>query len=119
VKNTENLIITVDFDKQEFPKRCTCDGENISPAIRIDRIHSEFLAITIEDRIGLSEKFCHWLIWNIKARDTIPDNIPKDPLITQPFDAVQGKNDLGKIGYSGPCPPQRRVAYLLFQRVRA
>jgi len=109
VKNTENLIISIDFDKQAFPKRCTCDGENISPAIRIDRIHAEFLAITIEDRIGLSEKICHWLIWNIKARDTLPENIPKDPIITQPFDAVQGTNDLGTIGYSGPCPPKGEV----------
>ena len=48
----ENLIISIEFDKQMFPKRHTCDGENISPTIRIDRIHSEYLAITIEDWIG-------------------------------------------------------------------
>jgi Raf kinase inhibitor-like YbhB/YbcL family protein len=105
-EHMENLIISIDFDKQMFPKKYTCDGENVSPAIRIDRIHSEYLAITIEDWIGPSEKRCHWLIWNIKARDTIPENIPKDPVITLPFDAVQGTNDLGKIGYSGPCPPK-------------
>jgi len=105
----ENLIISIDFDKQMFPKRFTCDGENISPAIRIDRIHSEYLAIIIEDSVGPAEKICHWLIWNIKARDTIPENIPKDPVITEPIEAVQGKNDLGKIGYSGPCPPKGEV----------
>jgi hypothetical protein len=108
-KDMENLIISIDFDKGTFPKKYTCDGENISPAIHIDRIHSEYLAITIEDRVGPSENLCHWLIWNIKARDTIPENIPRDPVITLPFDAVQGTNDLGKIGYSGPCPPKGEV----------
>jgi len=108
-KSVENLIISVDFDKGEFPKKYTCDGENVSPPIYIERIGSQFLAITIEDRIGLSEKICHWLIWNIKGRDTIPENIPGDPVITEPIEAVQGKNDLGKIGYSGPCPPKGEV----------
>lgn len=105
----ENLVISIDFDKQTFPKRHTCDGENISPAIRIDRIHSEYLAITIEDRIGPSEMFCHWCIWNIKARDSIPENIYRDAVLTRPFDAVQGTNDFGTIGYSGPCPPKGEV----------
>ncbi len=105
----ENLIISIDFDKQMFPKRYTCDGENISPAIGIGRIHSDYLAIIIEDRIGPSRMFCHWLIWNIRARDSLPENIPKDPVITRPFDAVQGKNDFGKVGYGGPCPPKGEV----------
>lgn len=105
----ENLIINIDFDKQEFPKKFTCDGENISPAIRIERIHSNYLAITVEDWAGPSKKTCHWLIWNIEARDSIPEHIPGETVITRPFEAVQGKNDLGKIGYSGPCPPKGEV----------
>jgi Raf kinase inhibitor-like YbhB/YbcL family protein len=106
---TENLMVSIDFDKQSFPKKYTCDGENISPAIHIDRIHAEYLAVTLEDWLGPSEKFCHWIIWNIPARDTIPENIAKDPIITRPFDAVQGKNDKGTIGYTGPCPPKGGV----------
>ncbi len=30
-ESTENLIISIDFDKQMFPVQYTCDGENISP----------------------------------------------------------------------------------------
>jgi hypothetical protein len=105
-QRVENLIISIEFNQQMFPKRHTCDGENISPEIGIDRIHSDYLAIIIEDRISLTDKFCHWLIWNIRARDSLPENIPKDAVITRPFDAVQGKNDFGKIGYGGPCPPK-------------
>ena len=27
-------------------------------------------------------------------------------VVTLPINAVQGMNDFGKMGYSGPCPPQ-------------
>jgi Raf kinase inhibitor-like YbhB/YbcL family protein len=101
----ENLIISIDFDKQMFPKMYTCDGENVSPGIRIDRIHSDYLAIIVEDIIGPDTLYNHWLIWDIPAQGVIPENISRDPVITVPFEAVQGKNDFGKIGYSGPCPP--------------
>ncbi|RPI38524.1 MAG: YbhB/YbcL family Raf kinase inhibitor-like protein, partial [Methanoregulaceae archaeon] len=93
----ENLIISIDFDKQDFPKKYTCDGENVSPPVRIDRIHSDYFAVTIDDWIGPSKRVCHWLIWNIKARDSIPENIPGEEVITQTFKTVQGKNDMGRI----------------------
>ena len=105
----ENLIVTTDFDKGDFPKKYTCDGENVSPPIRIDKIHSAFFAISIDDWVGPSKRVCHWLIWNIAARDLIPENIPGDPVISQPFAAVQGRNDMGKVGYSGPCPMKGEV----------
>jgi Raf kinase inhibitor-like YbhB/YbcL family protein len=107
--STENLIISIDFDKQMFPRKYTCDGENVSPPIHIGRIHSKYLAIIVEDQIGPDYVFNHWLIWNIEARPEIPENIPKDPVISRPFTAVQGKNDAGKTGYSGPCPPAKEI----------
>ena len=93
----------------QIPSKYTCDGENVSPPIRIDKIHSDFLAISIDDWVGPSKRVCHWLIWNIPALDLIPENISGDPVISQPFAAVQGRNDLGKVGYSGPCPLQGEV----------
>ncbi len=105
----DNLLISVDFDKQDFPKKYTCDGDDISPAIRIGNARSEFLAITVEDWTGPESRVCHWLVWNIASRDTIPEGMPHGQVLTEPFEAVQGKNDLGKIGYSGPCPPKGEV----------
>ncbi|HVP95395.1 MAG TPA: YbhB/YbcL family Raf kinase inhibitor-like protein [Methanoregulaceae archaeon] len=101
----ENLIISLDFDKSKFPNKHTCDGEDISPLIRLDRIHSKYLAIVLDDIIGPSEIFTHWLIWNFEARDSIPENVPKQAEIAEPFKAIQGTNDFGTIGYRGPCPP--------------
>jgi hypothetical protein len=105
----ENLFISIDFDKGIFPKKHTCDGGDISPLIHIDRIHSAYLAVIVDDLIGPSERFTHWLIWNIEPRTVIPENIPKAAEITEPFPAVQGTNDFGTIGYRGPCPPSRET----------
>lgn len=110
----ENLIISIAFDKQSFPRQHTCDGENNSPEIRIDRIHSDYLAIIIDDGIGPDTLFNHWVIWDIAARPVIQENIPKVPIVTTPFPAVQGKNDFGTIGYSGPCPPRGEVHTYFF-----
>lgn len=101
----DTLIITIDFDKGVFPRKHTCDGENVSPAIRIGRVEAPYLAIILEDRIGM-EMVSQWLIWNIPARETIPENIPKKPLITDPFEGVQGTNDFNTVGYYGPCPKE-------------
>ena len=101
----ENLFISIDFDKGIFPRKHTCDGEDISPEIQIDRINSPYLSVIIDDWIGPSERFTHWLIWNIESRPTIPENIPKEAVIDKPFAAIQGTNDFGTIGYKGPCPP--------------
>lgn len=106
---TENLFISIDFDKGDFPRKHTCDGEDISPVIDIDRIHSPYLAIIIDDRIGPSERFTHWLIWDFESRPTIPEKIPRAAVITEPFTAVQGTNDFGTTGYRGPCPPKGEV----------
>jgi Raf kinase inhibitor-like YbhB/YbcL family protein len=113
-ESMENLIVSIDFDKQTFPQRHTCDGDNVSPAIHIDRIQSQFLAVILEDRIGPDTMFCHWLIWNIEARKEIPENIPKDPVINYPFTAVQGMNDTGTTGYTGPCPPGNEIHTYFF-----
>ena len=105
----ENLLVDIDFNKGTFPMKYTCDGDDISPGLRIGRIHSEYLAIILEDVIGPTEIFTHWLIWNIRARDSIPENIPRGGVLSEPFPAVQGRNDFGSIGYRGPCPPSAQM----------
>jgi hypothetical protein len=105
----ENLFMSIEFDKGIFPKKHTCDDEDISPLIHIDRIHSAYLAVIVDDLIGPSDRFTHWLIWNIEPRTEIPENIPKVAEVTEPFPAIQGTNDFGTIGYRGPCPPPRET----------
>jgi Raf kinase inhibitor-like YbhB/YbcL family protein len=105
----ENLFISIDFDKGDFPRKYTCDGDDISPPIHIDRIQSTYLAVIVDDWIGPSKRFTHWLMWDFAAQPVIPENIPRGAVITSPFAAVQGTNDFGSIGYRGPCPPPGEV----------
>jgi hypothetical protein len=35
----------------------------------------------------------------------IPPGIPRTGTVAIPLPAVQGRNDFGRIGYDGPCPP--------------
>jgi len=105
----ENIFISIDFDKGIFPRKYTCDGEDISPLIHIDRVHSPYLAVIIDDWVGPSERFTHWIMWDINSRASIPENIPKAETIANPFPAVQGTNDFGTIGYRGPCPPSGEI----------
>ncbi len=104
----QNLLVTIEFDKKLFPKKYTCDGENISPRIQVERITSPYLACILYDIDVPSGEFVHWIIWNIRARGErleIPENIPKEKEVTSPIAAMQGKNGAGKFGYTGPCPP--------------
>jgi Raf kinase inhibitor-like YbhB/YbcL family protein len=43
----------------------------------------------------------------------LPENIPKDQELKNR--APQGRNDFGKIGYGGPCPPPGRPHRYFFK----
>lgn len=105
-EKSPELYITVPFSY--FPPKYTCDGEDISPPIEISGV-SEFaksLVLIVDDPDAPFGVFTHWIIWNIPPETNfIPEGIPREPEIENPIKAVQGKNDFGKIGYNGPCPP--------------
>jgi len=101
----KKLRVTLDFD--EFPRKYTCDGEDVSPRIRISGIPEEAksIAIIMDDPDAPIGVFTHWVIWNIPPMEEIPEGIPKDKIISSPIKAYQGVNDFRRIGYGGPCPP--------------
>jgi Raf kinase inhibitor-like YbhB/YbcL family protein len=108
-KSLQNLLVSIEFDKKLFPRKHTCDGENISPKIVVTRNISPYLVCTLIDPEAPRGEFTHWMIWNIPAkgeRIEIPEGIPKNLEVKSPISAVQGKNDAGKVGYYGPCPPK-------------
>lgn len=91
---------------KKIPVKYTCEGENISPPLSWNKLPSstEALAIIMDDPDAPGRAFTHWVLFNLPG-DTgeLPEAIPpKDKL---PSGALQGKNDFGKIGYGGPCPP--------------
>ncbi|WP_332450822.1 YbhB/YbcL family Raf kinase inhibitor-like protein [Methanoculleus sp.] len=100
----QNLTIEVDFDR--FPREHTCDGENLSPRIRVSGSDAPYLAIIVDDPDAPRGTFTHWLAWNIPSTGEIPAGIPPDPRVSRPIPAVQGTNDFQRTGYGGPCPPK-------------
>jgi Raf kinase inhibitor-like YbhB/YbcL family protein len=62
----------------------------------------------VDDTDAPSGAFVHWIIWNIPPLEEVPEGIPRVPSLTSPFKASQGRNDFGKVGYNGPCPPPGR-----------
>lgn len=89
-----------------IPSKYTCDGEDISPPLKWEsapeRVKS--FALISDDPDAPVGVWVHWVIYNIPA-DTheLQENFPLDAELDN--GTKQGKNDFGKIGYGGPCPP--------------
>jgi len=101
--------VVVQLEFSTFPKKYTCDGEDISPEIRITGIaeHAKSIALIMDDPDAPIGTFTHWIIWNIPASKevVIPEAFPTDSIVETPLKAIQGVNDFKNIGYGGPCPP--------------
>jgi Raf kinase inhibitor-like YbhB/YbcL family protein len=89
-----------------IPQKYTCSGENGSPAIAINGVpaSAQALALIVEDPDAPAGTFVHWVVYNIPPRTTrIDAGVKQDA--TMPGGGVQGRNDFGRLGYGGPCPP--------------
>lgn len=92
---------------RRIPLRYTCDGADVSPALRWRGVPSGAaeVAILVEDPDAPGGIFVHWTAWGISPKlRGIADN--PDPSAFQ-----QGKNSFGKLGYSGPCPPKGEMPH--------
>jgi Raf kinase inhibitor-like YbhB/YbcL family protein len=99
-----------------IPAKYTCDGEDVSPALLWNDppAATKSLALIVDDPDAPNKTVVHWLIYDIPA-DTrgLQEDFPKDKKL--PDGALQGKNDHGKTGYSGPCPPHGAVHHYFFK----
>lgn len=89
---------------ESIPARFTCDGANISPALRIAGLPAgaKSLALVMDDsdvpkQLKPDGIFDHWTLFNI------------DPATTEIAEGVLvgtvGVNSRGEKKYTGPCPP--------------
>jgi hypothetical protein len=87
-----------------IPTTYTCDGEDISPPLRIKNIPegTKSLALIMDDPDAPGGTFTHWVAWNIEPQEEIPADTRPGP---------EGKNDFGNTGYGGPCPPSGTHRY--------
>jgi Raf kinase inhibitor-like YbhB/YbcL family protein len=94
-------------DGAAIPKKFSCDGDNVSPALKWsggfgDKPKS--FALIVDDPDAPGGTFTHWVLFDLAGSVTeIPEGAQG---IGKP-----GKNSAGKTGYTGPCPPSGTHRY--------
>ncbi|MCX7832712.1 MAG: YbhB/YbcL family Raf kinase inhibitor-like protein [Ignavibacteria bacterium] len=105
--NIQMKLTSLSFkDGELMSEKYTCDGENISPHLSWTGIpeNTKSLALISDDPDAPVGDWVHWVIYNIPPAITeLKEGFPRDKEFENGI--KQGKNDFGKIGYDGPCPP--------------
>jgi len=93
-------------DGGEIPRKYTCEGDDVSPDLSWTNYPAgtKTFALIMEDPDAPVGIFTHWIIYNIPLNVTsLNEGIEKKANLINGI--KQGKNDFGKFGYNGPCPP--------------
>jgi Raf kinase inhibitor-like YbhB/YbcL family protein len=89
-----------------IPKKFTCDGPDVSPPLTWTEPAAETksLALLVDDPDAPVGNWSHWTMWNLPVSSRgLPEAVSKEAPLSDGTE--QGKNDFGKTGYNGPCPP--------------
>ena len=89
-----------------IPAKFTCSGENVSPPLAWTNVPPEAksLALVVDDPDAPRGTWVHWVAYNLPpTTKELTEGIPAQESIAS--GGQQGKNDFGKLGYGGPCPP--------------
>lgn len=99
-----------------IPKRYTCEGEDVSPPLSWSDVPpaAKSLALIVDDPDAPDPRapqrtYVHWVLYNIPASATGIEEDEKKKGV--PKGSLAGKNDWGRTGYGGPCPPIGRHRY--------
>jgi Raf kinase inhibitor-like YbhB/YbcL family protein len=101
-----------------IPKVHTCDGKGTSPPLAWPGVPeaARSLALIVEDPDAPGGTFTHWVLFDMPAETKgLGEGIPPEGevrLAPGGAAARQGKNDFGKLGYGGPCPPRGTHRYV-------
>lgn len=101
-----------------IPKRHSCDGEGVSPALRWENAPAaaKSFALVVDDPDGKDRTFVHWVLFNIPAEThSVPENLPAEPVVASLGGAKQGTNGAGKIGWDAICPEPGRPHRIVFR----
>jgi Raf kinase inhibitor-like YbhB/YbcL family protein len=89
-----------------IPGKYTCDNIDISPPLEWSQAPdgTKTLALICDDPDAPAGTWVHWVLFNLPGNILkLLEDVPKIEVLKN--GARQGKNDFGKIGYGGPCPP--------------
>jgi len=89
-----------------IPRKFTCDGVDVSPGLDWGGAPpgTKSLCLIMDDPDAPAGTWVHWVLYDLPgAADKLAENVPKERETAG--GARQGRNDFGRIGYGGPCPP--------------
>jgi Raf kinase inhibitor-like YbhB/YbcL family protein len=90
----------------KIPAKYSCQGQDVSPALHWGEPPqgTRSFALIMDDPDAPGGVFTHWVLFNVPldTRD-LPEAVPAQARL--PDGSLQGKNDFGRTGYGGPCPP--------------
>ena len=89
-----------------IPKKFTCDGPDVSPALTwgAPPAGTQSFALIMDDPDAPVGTWVHWVLYDLPAAAReLAENVPKSEELAG--GARQGRNDFRKTGYGGPCPP--------------
>jgi Raf kinase inhibitor-like YbhB/YbcL family protein len=99
-----------------IPKQFTCDGSDVSPALQWNALpaSTQSFALIADDPDAPVGTWVHWVLFNLPANlRALPQSFPKTEKSSD--GTLQGRNDFGKIGYGGPCPPSGKPHRYFFK----
>lgn len=87
-------------DGKAIPKKFTCQGANVSPALQWSGtpVGTKSFALIMDDPDAPQGTFVHWVLFNIPA--TIKE------LKEGEMQGIGGSTSFNKKVYGGPCPPE-------------
>ena len=96
-------LTSTDFtDGGKIPRKFSCDGENVSPALEWAGAPdgTAALALILDDPDARG--FVHWVVFDMtgSASGGLTEAVSASPDAPK-----QGRNSFGQVGYGGPCPP--------------
>jgi Raf kinase inhibitor-like YbhB/YbcL family protein len=122
IPKEEEMMLSVSSpafqEGERIPVKYTCKGEDVSPPLAWGEppAGTQFFTLIVDDPDAPGGVFTHWVLFNIPSHSfELPEAIPTQAEL--PSGALQGRNDFGRIGYGGPCPPPgspHRYQFILY-----
>jgi Raf kinase inhibitor-like YbhB/YbcL family protein len=106
------LTSTAFKEGESIPRAYTCDGVSVSPPLEWSGVPktAKTIAIVADDPDAPGGTWVHWVLYNLPAANIgLVENLAATENLTA--GGFQGKNDFGKVGFGGPCPPSGTHRY--------
>ncbi len=113
---TFKLVVEGFREGDTIPKKHTCEGADVSPALRWEDppATTKSFALIMDDPDAPVGTWNHWLLWDIPADvRRLEEGFRPGTL------GVSGTNDFGRLGYGGPCPPKGHGPHRYYFRLYA